>query len=553
AAVSEKAENLRDVAEAVKQAFYKIQHTDHEPVKTEIEEAQADETAPAVPVDEQETELKQLLSEYKKIRAEQLAGQEQERVENQKKKEGIIERMKQLTEDEGDVMQKMSEFKQLQQQWNEIGAVPPTVSNDLWKKYNLYREQFYDQVKISNELRDYDFKKNLEIKTSLVQAAEQLAERADVVAAFRELQDLHAKWKETGPVAREIREEIWAKFKEASTVINKKHQDFFDKLHEREEENYQKKTELCEQLEQIDLDVLTSNKKWDEMTQQVFEVQKAWRSIGFAPRKVNQQIYDRYRVACDRFFEAKTEFFKQVKAVQDENLAKKTALCEQAEALNQSSEWKQTTDKLVELQKEWKTIGPTAHKYSEAVWKRFQTACDTFFERKKAQFAGKHEEEQHNLVLKRELIEKIENLNNDADNETTLATLRELMAEYNMIGHVPFSEKEKLYKRYRAAVDKQFDALHVDAEKRRIDTFRSNLEDMSKKGGDRLSDERRKLMRVYETLKQEIATSENNIGFFSSKSKGSNALIDQMKRKIDSLKAELKTVAEKISIIDEKL
>lgn len=551
--INQQVEEIKEQVESLKQTFYKIYNAEQAANKqTFLEKGGLPEDYTPV-IDEAEQAFKQLLAEYKKRKAEENARLEREKEQNLLQKQHILEQMRVLIDNNSDISANLQEFKQLQQKWKEIGAVPAPQSTGLWKQYNLYQEQFYDLVKINNELREYDFRKNLEAKTALCEAAEKLGEMPNVVEAFRELQKLHDEWKTIGPVARELRDEIWARFQAASAVINKKHQEYFQTLHQAEDENLQKKTALCEKLESIDYNALTSFKLWEEKSEEVMAIQAEWRTIGFAPHKVNKQIYSRYRELCDEFFNRKAAFYKEVKNELAQNLEKKRSLCAQAEALKESTDWKETTDKLIALQKEWKTIGPVAKKYSDDVWKRFLSACDYFFDRKKQEAPNTVAQEQQNLSLKKDLIARMEQFEHCGTVEESVAAIRAMINEFNAIGFVPFKEKDKIYKQFREAVDKQFDALNVDKTLRKLDTFRSNLQDMQTKGENKLLDERRKLLRVYDNLKAEIAISENNIGFFSAKSKKSENMLKEMERKINSLKEELRLIETKIGLIDEKL
>lgn len=551
--INQQVEEIKEQVESLKQTFYKIYNAEQAANKQIfLEKGGLPEDYTPV-IDEAEQAFKQLLAEYKKRKAEENARLEREKEQNLLQKQHILEQMRVLIDNNSDISANLQEFKQLQQKWKEIGAVPAPQSTGLWKQYNLYQEQFYDLVKINNELREYDFRKNLEAKTALCEAAEKLGEMPNVVEAFRELQKLHDEWKTIGPVARELRDEIWARFQAASAVINKKHQEYFQTLHQAEDENLQKKTALCEKLESIDYNALTSFKLWEEKSEEVMAIQAEWRTIGFAPHKVNKQIYSRYRELCDEFFNRKAAFYKEVKNELAQNLEKKRSLCAQAEALKESTDWKETTDKLIALQKEWKTIGPVAKKYSDDVWKRFLSACDYFFDRKKQEAPNTVAQEQQNLSLKKDLIARMEQFEHCGTVEESVAAIRAMINEFNAIGFVPFKEKDKIYKQFREAVDKQFDALNVDKTLRKLDTFRSNLQDMQTKGENKLLDERRKLLRVYDNLKAEIAISENNIGFFSAKSKKSENMLKEMERKINSLKEELRLIETKIGLIDEKL
>lgn len=544
-------EAIRDEVESIKQFFYKKQKSELEEQKKAFIENGGEEADFEPVKDDYENELKSLLNEYKTRKAALIAKIEQEKENNLLQKQHILDQMKTLVESTDDVSGHITEFKNLQQHWKTIGNVPAAVATSLWKQYNAYQEKFWDLIKINNEFREYDFRKNLEAKILLCEAAERLADVEDVISAFQQLQKFHAEWHELGPVSRDHREEVWNRFKEASSVINKKHQSHFDNLRQLEDDNQTAKTALCEKMEAFDYKSLSTYKAWDEATQTILAWQEEWRTLGFAPRKVNQQLFDRYRAACDAFFTAKNEFYKVSKNVLNQNLEKKKALCEQAEALKESTDWKETTDKLIQLQKEWKTVGPIAKKLSDDLWKRFIGACDYFFEQKNKSVSSVKNVETENLAKKKELITKIQELKVAGNASETLNTLRALMAEWNTIGHVPFKEKDKIYKEYRSAVDAQFETLNVDASQRRLDSFKTNLKDMSTKGENKLYREREKLVRAYEHLKSEIATYENNIGFFSSASKKGGGMIKEMERKIEALKDESKLIEEKIRLIDE--
>ena len=551
--INKEVDAAKDGVEHIKQLFYKKVKLEVEEQKKLFVENGGIETDFVAAKDELEESFKALLNEFRVKKASVMAQLEKEKDSNLLQKQHLLEQMKVLVGSNDDVSTHINEFRALQQKWKSIGQVPQTASTELWKQYNLYQESFWDLIKINNELREYDFKKNLESKTLLCDAAEKLSEETDVIAAFQKLQKLHEEWHELGPVAREIREQIWTRFKDASTAIHKKHQSYFDSIRKLEEENLVTKTELCEKIEAFDYSKLNNYRQWDEATKTILAWQEEWRSIGFAPRKVNQKVFDRYRKACDAFFAAKGEFYKETKNVLVVNSDKKKALCEQAEALKDSTDWKEAGEKFILLQKEWKTIGPVAKKYSDELWKRFIAACDYFFEQKNKSTSGQRNAESENLAKKKELIAKINAFEKSENNNESVAALRALMAQWNTIGHVPFKEKDKVYKEYRDAVDKQFETLNVDATNRRMDNFRSNLKDMSGKGENKLYREREKLMRAYEHLKSEILTYENNIGFFSSSSKKGGGLIKEMERKIESLKEESKLIEQKINLIDENI
>jgi len=551
--IDQEVDVVKDEVEVIKQLFYKKTKAEIEEQKKAFVDGGGEESEFVPEKDELEETFKALLNEFKSKKASLMANIEKEKETNLIQKQHLLEQMKMLTESNDDVSIHINEFKALQQKWKSIGQVPQIASTELWKQYNLYQESFWDLIKINNELREYDFKKNLESKTLLCEAAEKLSEETDVISAFQQLQKLHEEWHEMGPVARDLREQLWTRFKDASTAINKKHQSYFDNIRKLEEDNYAAKNALCEKIEAFDFSNINTYRAWDDATKIVLGWQDEWRAIGFAPRKVNQKVFDRYRKACDAFFAAKGEFYKETKNVLTHNSDKKKALCEKAEELKDSTDWKEAADKLIQLQKEWKTIGPVPKKMSDELWKRFITACDYFFEQKNKSTSGQRSIESENLAKKKELIAKIATFEKSENSGESINALRALMAEWNTIGHVPFKEKDKVYKEYREAVDKQFELLNVDSANRRMDTFRNNLKDISSKGENKLFREREKLVRSYEHLKSEIATYENNIGFFTSSSKKGGGLIKEMERKIEALKEESKLIEQKINLIDETI
>jgi hypothetical protein len=548
-------EGSKTGVEALKQAFYKIKRVETDAAKKAFVEAGNPEADFKSEEDSFETKLKELLGIFKEKRATQTAEIEKIKEENLEVKKAIIERLKELIEKNDDFYKIYNEFRKLQQQWKEVKLIPQSAANNLWKEYQLYSEKFYDLLKINNEMRDYDFKKNMELKQALCVAVEKLDEEKDIVSAFFQLQKFHQEWRETGPVAREFREEIWERFKKASTVINKKHQSYFEDLRSLEQRNLEEKTSLCEEIENIDYAQLNNFKEWNKQNKKVLDIQEKWKTIGFAPKKHNVKIFDRFRLACDVFFTKKSEFYKEVKDSIELNLEKKSALCEQAEALKDSQDWKEATNKLIALQKEWKTIGPVARKHSEAIWKRFISACDYFFEQKNNHFSSQKTEEVENLKKKKEIIADIDALEEAIPAPEAISKIREYIAEFNRIGFVPFKEKDKVYDEFREAVDKQFDRLKVDESERRLQSFRSNVNDLASggKSKNRLYSERERLMRNYERLRGDIQTYENNIGFLSASSKGGSGLIKEMQRKIESLKEELKLIEKKIEVIDQNL
>ena len=542
--VSDKAE-----LDALKLNFYKLHRLANEAAFTAWVEA-GNEAETFVPErNALEDEYKEAMGVIKQQRNALLEQQEAEREENLQKKLAIIERLKTICEGVIDT-NVYNEVKQIQQEWKEINNIPAGKVNEVWKSYQLYMEKFYDLLKLNNEFREYDFKKNLEIKTRLCEEAEKLAEETDVVSAFRQLQKLHQEYRETGPVAKDLREELWVRFKNASTEVNKRHQSHFEAIKEAEQNNLEQKTVICEIVESMDLDQLTGFTQWEEKTKEVLALQAKWKTIGYAPQKMNVKIFERFRQACDNFFTRKAEYFKQYKENMAENLEKKIALCEQAEALKESTDWKETADKLTKLQKEWKTIGAVPHKQSDVVWKRFIAACDYFFEQKGKATSSQRSIEVENLAKKKDIITRLTALNTDEVADGAEREVRALMQEWNNVGHVPFKEKDKIYREYRSVVDALFDKFNITASQKNLNKFRSNLNNNG--GGNSLVREREKLMRSYEMKKNEIQTYENNIGFLTSSSKKGNSLVAEMNRKIEKLKADLQLIVDKIKVIDEQ-
>jgi hypothetical protein len=549
-------ESGKSKVDALKQAFYKLKKIETENARQAFIQAGGTDEEFIPEADEWEEKLKDLLAVFREKKASLVAETEKTKEENLEIKKAIIENLKTLIESKDDFYKIYNEFRKLQQQWKEVKQIPQTSVNELWKEYQHYTEKFYDLLKINNEMRDYDFKKNLELKQTLCDAVERLADEKDVISAFYQLQKLHMEWREIGPVARELREEIWARFKKASSIINKNHQEHFESLRSMEHRNLEEKIALCEEMEAIDYSKLVTFKGWEEQNKRVLELQEKWKTIGFAPKKNNIKVFERFRAACDVFFSKKGEFYKSIKETMDANLEKKKQLCEKVEALKDSQEWKETTDKLINLQKEWKTIGQAPRKYSDAIWKRFITACDYFFEQKNTHSSSQKTNEIENLKKKKDLIAQINAIDETLAKNEAIAQIREWMFEFNNIGYVPFKEKDKVYKEYRTAVDKHFDRLKVDESERRLQSFKSNLSDLSggeNKSKNKLLGEREKLMRTYERLKGDIQTYENNIGFLSVSSKGGGGLLKEMNRKIDALKEELDLIVKKIEIIDDSL
>ena len=511
---------------------------------------EADKFTPQI--DAAEPLFREAMQTIRQRRAALQEAQEQQKQANLKRKLEILERIQQLTSTPEEANKNFDEFKALQAEWKEIKTVPAERATELWKNYQLYVEQFYDVLKLGHELRDYDFKKNLEVKTRLVQQAEALAENPDVLQAFNQLQALHQEWKETGPVAKEIREQIWAAFKEATTTINKKHQAYFEAIKAREEENLTTKTALCEQLEAFETEGLKTFADWDGITQKIKELQAEWKTIGFAPQKMNTAIFERFRKGCDTFFEKKTAFFSNLKDELNANLAKKKELVEKAEALMDSTEWRSTGDILINLQKQWKEIGTVPRKYSEDLWKRFTAACDHFFEARQAATADTRNEENANKEQKLGIIAQLKELA-ESEAENIIVQVKELQQKWNEVGHVPFRDKEALYKEYRAICDKIYDAYGASQAKRRLNNFRQNLQQRVENAGGSLENERQKMQRAYERMLAEIKTYENNIGFLTSSSKKGNTLVDAMNKKVEKLREELNLLVQKIKAVDEQM
>lgn len=539
----------KDEVEYLKTTFYKLHFAEREADMKAYIEAGGNPEEYKVTPDEDENEFKAEMSVIKEKRAKIFLEQEKLKQENLKKKLDIIEKIKAMTTSPEEANKSYQDFKKLQQEWKEIKLVPAEKANELWRNYQLYVEQYYDLLKLNNEAREYDFKKNLEIKTHLCEAAEKLADESDVISAFHQLQKLHQEYRETGPVAKELRVEIWARFKAASTVINKRHQQHFEELRSKEEENLEKKTALCEKVEEIAKEEVKNAGDWDKKTKEIIAIQAEWKTIGFAPQKMNVKIFERFRSACDDFFGRKAEFFKELKQKFSENAEKKKALVEQAQALQDSTDWKATSDKLVALQKEWKTIGTVPKKLGDKLWNDFLTACNHFFDARNNANAGTRTEERANLEKKRDIIAQLKKLADDAE-EDIQEKVRELVEQYNAVGHVPFKEKDNVYKEYHDILDRLYKELNVTTARRRLDKFRSNLKNVAEKGADALDNERARLMRRYEQLKQEIQTYENNMGFLNASSKKGNSLIDEMNRKVQKLKDDMNLVREKIKAID---
>lgn len=551
--VQQPSETSRQELDFLKQHFYKLHHSEIEAAKAEfVAQGGLEEDFMPLP-DEAEERFKTLMGHIKAERSKQAAELEQKKEENLKIKLAIIEELKELVESADESNPNYTEFKKLQQQWADTNPVPQGQVNELWKSYHLYVEQFYDLLKLNSEFREYDFKKNLEIKTHLCEAAEKLSEEPDVVSAFHQLQKLHQEYREAGPVSKELREEVWQRFKNASTAINRRHQQHFEKLKQEEQQNLEQKTALCEAIENLNFGGLTTFAQWEEKTQEVMDLQAQWKTIGFAPQKVNTKIFERFRQACDKFFAQKAEYFKAQKEEMNENLSKKKALCEQVEALKDSTDWKATTDRLIQLQKEWKTIGPVSRKHSDAIWKRFIAACDYFFEQKGKAASSQRGVEQENLDKKKALIEQLRAAIRLPESEELVANVRQWVGEWGQIGHVPFKEKDKIYKEYRELVDELFERFNLSNANRKLNDFRTNINQLQTAGSQTLYRERERMIRIYENMKAELLTYENNLGFLSSASKKGNSLLAELNRKAEKLKADLELMREKIKVLEQSI
>lgn len=535
----------------LKTTFYKLHIAERDAEQKAYLENGGDPEAYQVSPDPVEDAFKAQMGVIKERRAKLFLEQEQEKQENLQKKTEIIEKIKAMATSPDEANKSYQAFKELQQQWKDIKAVPAEKANELWRNYQLYVEQFYDLLKLNNEAREYDFKKNLELKEKLCENAERLADEKDIISAFHQLQELHQEYREIGPVSKELREQIWARFKAASTVINKRHQQHFEEMRASEEENLEKKTALCEKVENI---VAAENKgaaDWEKRTKEIIDIQAEWKTIGFAPQKMNVKIFERFRTACDVFFSRKADFFKAMKEKYAQNAEKKKELVEKARQLSESTDWKSTADKLIALQKEWKTIGMVPRKLGDKLWNDFITACNHFFEARNAAHAGTRGEERENLSKKKAVIAKLkEMMGTTPDNAAE--TIKQLIEEYNAIGHVPFNEKDKVYAQFHDTLDKLYKELNISVASQKLDDFKSNLKNLAKKGADVVDNERGKLMRRYEALKSEIQTYENNLGFLTAKSKKGNSLVDEMNRKVERLKDDMELVRQKIKAIDQQ-
>ena len=539
----------KEEVDYLKTAFYKLHIAEREARLKEYIDGGGDPEAYQILPDEDEEAFKAEMGIIKERRQKLFKEQEQEKQENLQRKLEIIEKIKAMVTSPEEANKSYKEFKALQEEWKEIKNVPAEKANELWRNYQLYVEQFYDLLKLNSEAREYDFKKNLELKTKLCEAAEKLAEETEIISAFHQLQKLHQEFREIGPVAKELREEIWTRFKAASTVINKRHQQHFEELRAKEEDNLARKTALCEKVEAIAAEENKGSADWERHTKEIIAIQAEWKTIGFAPQKMNVKIFERFRAACDDFFGRKAEYFKGLKENFKENADKKRALIEKAKALQDSTDWKSTSDKLINLQKEWETIGMVPKKLGDQLWEEFLGACNKFFEARNAAGASGRGEEYQNLEKKRGIIEQLKAIATETG-DGLQEKVQQLVEQYQAIGHVPFKEKDKIYAEYHAIVDKLYKELNISVAKRRLSKFKDNLRQVAERGGDALDNERARLMRQYEQLKSEVQTYENNLGFLNASSKKGNSLIDEMNRKVQKLKDEVQLVRDKIKAID---
>ncbi|MGL5317774.1 MAG: DUF349 domain-containing protein [Bacteroidales bacterium] len=544
-------DDVKAEVDYLKQSYYRIRKQEAEFQKSAYVTENNTEEGFILSEDELEEDFKELLARYKNNRA--TVAQEKQRVkeENLAKKLQIIDQLKAMTEDADDVSKNYTEFQALQKTWREITDLPASEVAELWKNYHHYVETFYELLKINKELRDYDYKRNYEHKSALCEAAERIAEQDEIVSAFHQLQKLHDEWREIGPVSKEMRDELWVRFKNASTQINKKHQAHFETLKEKEIQNEADKVTLCTTVENLLTVKPDSFAKWEEATQSLLAAQAEWKTLGFAPKKVNNALYERFRTACNAFFDAKAEFYASIKSELDTNLKRKIALCEKAELLKDSSEWRKTTDKLIALQKEWKTIGATPRKHSDEVWKRFIAACDSFFERKNKEQSSQKDEEKENLAKKHALIAQLKSL---MEQEIAIDQVREIISQFNAVGHVPFKDKDKVYKEFHALVDDCFAKLNLNKSKSRLDSFSHSVDKLTTENNkSNLLKEREKLMRTFDHIRSELKNYENNILFLSSSSKSGNSLVKDLEKKIEKLKEDMNHIVQKVDIIDNKL
>ncbi len=547
--VANKEFSNKEEIDHLKTSFYKIHIAEREArLKEYLNDGGDPEKYQIVP-DEDENIFKAEMAVIRENRTKIFQQQEAEKQENLEKKLEIINKIKAMATSPEQANKSYAEFKELQQQWKEIKAVPANKASELWRSYQLYVEQFYDLLKLNIEAREYDFKKNLELKTKLCESAEKLAEEQDVISAFHQLQELHQQYREIGPVAKDLRESIWTRFKAASTVINKRHQQHFESLRAKEEDNLARKTELCEKAEAIAKEENKGASDWEKHTKEIIALQAEWKTIGFAPQKMNVKIFERFRGTCDDFFGRKAAFFKELKESFSANVEKKKALIEKARSMSDSTDWKSTGDKFIALQKEWKTIGSVPKKIGDQLWNDFLEACNKFFAARNAANAGVHNEERANLEKKRSIIAKLRDFTTEGV-ENVQEKIQQLVEEYNAVGHVPYKEKDNVYNEYHAVLDKLYKELNISSTRRKLDNFKTNLKNVAKRGEDALDNERGRLMRRYDQLRQEIQTYENNLGFLTASSKKGNSLVDEMNRKVQKLKDDMELVKQKIKAID---
>lgn len=539
----------KDEIDHLKTSFYKLHIAEREARLKEYIDGGGDPEAYQIVPDEEEEVFKAEMGVIREKRAKLFQQQEEEKQANLQKKLDIIEKIKAMVTSPDEANKSYNEFKELQQQWKDIKAVPAEKAGELWRNYQLYVEQFYDLLKLNSEAREYDFKKNLELKTALCESAEKLADEPDVISAFHQLQELHQQYREIGPVAKELREQVWARFKAASSVVNKRHQQHFEQLRAREEENLAKKTALCERVEAIAKEENKGAGDWEKHTKEIIDIQNEWKTIGFAPQKMNVKIFERFRATCDDFFGRKAEYFKEMKEVLATNADKKRALVEKAKALQDSTDWKSTGDKLIALQKEWKTIGMVQKRLGDQLWKEFLGACNKFFEARNAANAGAHSEERENLAKKKSVIERLKAVLEAAADDAQ-QQVQALVEEYNSVGHVPYKDKDSVYDEYHEVLDKIYKQLNISASRRRLSNFKNNLKNVAKRGEDALDNERMRLVRRFEQLRQDVQTYENNLGFLNASSKKGNSLVEEMNRKVQKLRDDMELVKQKIKAID---
>ena len=539
----------KDEIDHLKTSFYKLHIAEREARLKEYIDGGGDPEAYQIVPDEEEEVFKAEMGVIREKRAKLFQQQEEEKQANLQKKLDIIEKIKAMVTSPDEANKSYNEFKELQQQWKDIKAVPAEKASELWRNYQLYVEQFYDLLKLNSEAREYDFKKNLELKTALCESAEKLADEPDVISAFHQLQELHQQYREIGPVAKELREQIWARFKAASSVVNKRHQQHFEQLRAREEENLAKKTALCERVEAIAKEENKGAGDWEKHTKEIIDIQNEWKTIGFAPQKMNVKIFERFRATCDDFFGRKAEYFKEMKEVLATNADKKRALVEKAKALQDSTDWKSTGDKLIALQKEWKTIGMVQKRLGDQLWKEFLGACNKFVEARNAANAGAHSEERENLAKKKSVIERLKAVLEAAADDAQ-QQVQALVEEYNSVGHVPYKDKDSVYDEYHEVLDKIYKQLNISASRRRLSNFKNNLKNVAKRGEDALDNERMRLVRRFEQLRQDVQTYENNLGFLNASSKKGNSLVEEMNRKVQKLRDDMELVKQKIKAID---